>query len=141
MAGFSLKIRTETIGGVDKSWIRMRFGLDTMLPIMLDISAFSQANHLRNGKIPSGIALGKITASGLYAPYDNTLANGLEVLAGHLFEDAFVLDDNVATAPDIASALFWKGVVKESRLPVFTGTAGEVDAPGKVDVAHDIRYV
>lgn len=143
MSGFHLKLQTETVGGVDKSWIRTRMGLDTMLPIMVDISAFN-ANHVKNGNIPSGTCLGKITATGFYGPYIQGAGTGTgaEVMAGHLFEDVGVQDDVVATAPDVASALFWTGVVKESRLPAFAGTTdGEIDANGKADVAAHIRYV
>lgn len=67
--GFEPTIKTETFGGSDKSWIRIpRFGTDTMDSIMLDMSTFS-ANHVVNGKIPSGIALGKIGAGPFYGPY------------------------------------------------------------------------
>jgi hypothetical protein len=66
--GFDPTVRTETFGGSDKSWIRTRRGLADMLPITLDVSGFS-TNHVVNGKLPSGIALAKLTATGLYVPY------------------------------------------------------------------------
>jgi len=125
----------------DKSWIRMRMGLDSMLPITLDISTFD-AEHVANGYIPSGIALGVITASGKYGPYNNAALDGTQTLVGHLFEEVKVVA--LATDPDPGAALFWTGVVRESRLPQFTGTGnnkGEVDAPGKVDVTNWIKYV
>ncbi len=66
--GFEPTIKTETWGGSDKSWIRTRSGLDRMKPIMLDMSTFS-SNHVVNGKIPSGIALGHIGSGNFYGPY------------------------------------------------------------------------
>jgi hypothetical protein len=142
VAGTSIAISTETFNKAsDKSWIRTRMGLDTMLPIMLDISAFD-AEHVQNGYIPSGIALGKITASGKYAPYDDAALDGTQALAGHLFEEVKVVDK--ATDPDVGAALFWTGVVREANLPAFTGTGnakGEVDANGKADVSAWIKYV
>lgn len=248
--GFDPVVRTETFGGSDKSWIRTRDGLDNMLPGMLDMSLFA-ANHVVNGRIPSGTALGKVTSSGLFGPYagranevqriavDATGGNftitvrgqttaaiafnasaaavqaaielldevnvgdivvtggpgnaggttpyvltfsgdqfrgsnpaavttgvgsltggagtaavttptgggagasdGTEKFYGFLFEDAPVrsgpvgapITPDVSTAADTAVAVFWDGVVIESKLPVFTGvTSGMIDANGKRD--------
>lgn len=124
----------------DKSWIRMRMGLDSMLPITLDISTFD-AEHIAQGYLPSGIALGVITASGKYGPYNNAALDGTQTLVGHLFEEVKV---TALTDPDCGAALFWTGVVRENRLPAFTGTGnnkGEVDAAGKVEVTSWIKYV
>lgn len=142
MAGLNIKVQSETFGGADKSWIRTRKGLEDMLPIMVDISRFVAA-HVVNGRIPSGTAVGEVTASpGVYGPYDDSLADGTNVLAGHLFEDVLVDTGDVATATDVAGTLYWHGVVKESKLPLFTGTTkGELDANGKADVSKLIRYV
>lgn len=139
--GTQIGVTTETFNKAsDKSWLRTRKGLQDMLPITLDISAFD-AEHIAGGYIPSGIALGKITATGKYAPYNNALADGTEVLAGHLFEEVKV---TALTDADCGAALFWTGVVRESRLPSFTGTGnnkGEVDSAGKTDVSAWIKYV
>jgi len=141
--GFDPTISSETFGGTDKSWIRTRAGLDRMKPIMLDMSAFN-ANHVINGRIPSGTALAKITATGLYGPYVTAGAGGLEIGVGFLFEDVIVDKvsqvDNLATAVDPSATLFHVGDVLESKLPVFTGTDGEVDAAFKVDVAGNITF-
>lgn len=50
--------------------------------ITLDISAFTPATHYPNGFIPSGTVLGKITATGLYGPYDDAAVDGTQTLAG-----------------------------------------------------------
>lgn len=52
----------------DKSWLGTRMGLKDMRSITLDISTFD-AEHIAQGYLPSGIALGKISASGKYGPY------------------------------------------------------------------------
>jgi hypothetical protein len=141
VAGTNIAVTSETFNKAsDKSWIRVRDGLDRMLPITLDISSFN-AEHVANGYLPSGIALGKITASGKYGPYSPALSNGLETMVGHLFEEVKV---TALTDADCGAALFWNGVVVESKLPAFTGTGdglGEVDAAGKVDTASWIKYV
>lgn len=140
--GFNPKIQTETFGGTDKSWIRTRSGLDRMKPIMLDMSAFN-ANHVVNGRIPSGTALGKITATGLYGPYVTAGSGGQDIGVGFLFDDVVVdtPTDDLATATDTAAALFHTGDVLESKLPAFAGTTdGEIDAAFKTDVVGNITF-
>lgn len=70
MAGTNIAISSETFNKAsDKSWLRTRMGLQDMMPIMLDISSFA-AEHIAGGYLPSGIALGKITATNKYGPFD-----------------------------------------------------------------------
>jgi hypothetical protein len=115
-----------------------------MKPIMLDMSTFN-ANHVVNGRLLSGTALAKITATGLYGPYTTGGAGGLEVGVGFLFEDVIVDKtsqvDNLATAVDPAATLFHTGDVLESKLPLFASTTdGEIDAAFKADVKGDITF-
>lgn len=141
--GTNIAVTTESFNKAsDKSWIGTRMGLQDMRSITLDLSTFD-AEHVVNGYIPSGIALGIITATGKYGPYDNAQApgDGRGVLRGHLFEEVKVT--NIATDADVGAALFWTGVVKLSKLPQFVGTGnnlGEADATGQADVAAWIRY-
>lgn len=131
--GFNLEVKTDVWGVDDKSWLATMKGMTTCRSITLDVTAF-HADHIVNGFIPSGIVLGKITASGLYGPYDNALSNGLEVAAGLLFDGAQV-KRNADTISKTSGALFWEGVVRQSKMPVFPNTAkGEVDAPARVDL-------
>lgn len=136
MAGTNIALKTTAYNKAsDKSWLGTRKGLQDMRSITLDISTFD-AEHIENGYLPSGIALGEITATGKYGPYDPTTpaADGRENMAGLLFEEVKV---EALTDADCGAALFWNGVVKKSRLPNFTGTGdgiGEVDAGGEADV-------
>jgi hypothetical protein len=136
--GISLTITTDTVAGGDKSWLANRKGLDTMRSVTLDLTAFS-ANIKASGQIPSGTALGKITATGLYGPYVRAASDGTEVATGLLFDDVRFQDaDGNAFAKSVV-AMFWEGIVIESKLPVFTGTDGELDANGKADLPN-IRF-
>lgn len=143
MPGTNIAITTETFNQAsDKRWLGTRMGLQDMRSITLDLSTFDD-EHVANGFIPSGIALGKITASEKYGPYDPTTpaADGREDFAGHLWEAVKVTDK--ATDADCGAALFWTGVVKTAFLPSFTGTGdgiGEVDAAAQTAVAGWIRY-
>lgn len=58
----------------------------------------------------------------------------LGVLTGHLLDDVKVRTNNGAGRS--VAALYWNGIVVESRLPANSG----IDANGKADVAAHIRY-
>lgn len=117
------------------SWKKSRFGDEYHPNITIDTAVgFVSGTHYPNGFIPSGTPLGKITASGLYALYDNAAADGREVLAGHLIADIRVVRADGTTAAQVGSGLMIRGDVIESRLPF------AVDAAGKADVAGRIRY-
>lgn len=74
-----------------------------------------------------GQAMGKITATGKYAKYDNTAANGTEVMVGILSEYVDI------TKSDQLSRIIVHGFLKESKCV-------GVDAAGKVDVAGLIKF-
>ena len=66
---------TETLA-VGRPWLMSMLGIETNQSITLDLAKFSENLHWTEGsryqperKLKSGIPLGKITASGLYAPY------------------------------------------------------------------------
>lgn len=104
--------------------------------ITLDRSAFDLVTDFPNGFIPSGVVLAKITASGLYGPYDDAGAGGLEVAVGFLAVTVAAPTEAAATQ-DIAAALYWHGEVVESMLPTNHG----LDAAAKTDLAAKFRFV
>jgi hypothetical protein len=53
----------------DLSWIASQDRLHTAIPVTLDISLFTPAEHYPMGWIRSGTPLGKVTATGLWGPY------------------------------------------------------------------------
>lgn len=98
--------------------------------ITLDFTAtggFVEATHFPNGYVPSGVVLGKITASGAYGVYDPAATNGREKAAGLLFSSVSV-PTNKATK--IGAVLFPHGFVDPNRLP-FKGGAGALDNAAK----------
>lgn len=142
--GFEITVTTENFAGAeDRSWLGTRKGVLDMRSVMLDVSTFLAAHLTDKGAIPSGTVLGKITATGLYGPYDNAAVDGREVAAGFLWSTTKVGNGtgaDLATAPDTGVALFWTGVIKQSRLPLFAGTVlGELDAAGIVDLTPWFR--
>lgn len=129
-----LKIRESTWKNENHSWLGSAHGTDMGETIELDLSTFDFAAVFTLGFLPSGVAIAKITASGKYGKYDNTLANGRETGVGHLLHSVAVKADN--TTGIAIGALFHHGTVVEANLPTGHG----VDAAFKVDVAGRIRY-
>lgn len=68
--GLDIGVVTRSFpGNEDRSWIGHRRGMDSCRSITLDVSTFTYPDHFALGVLQSGIALGQITASGLYGPY------------------------------------------------------------------------
>jgi hypothetical protein len=101
----------------------------------LDLSLFTEADHYPDGYIKSGIVVGKVTASGLYGPYDPAAVDGREAAAGLLFDSETVESGQTQAT----NALLVHGFVNEARLP-YSGVTGAIDAAGKADLAHIIWY-
>lgn len=120
-----------------RSWLLSPHGTEpgTTPSITLDVSAFTAATHFPNGYFPSGIVLGKITASGLYGPYDDTAVDGREVAAGILFSSVKV-PNTADTTKDVGAAMLVHGFVKIAKLPIANGATGRgyIDANGQTDL-------
>ncbi|MDP7729501.1 head decoration protein [Mycobacterium sp. TY813] len=108
------------------------------LNVTLDISKFTQGTHFPNGFIPSGCAIGIVTATKLAAPYDNTKSDGTEVLYGHTYADVRAVENGVVQAKVGTGAVVNDAIISQSKLPFQSG-AGSVDSAGKADVPT-IRY-
>ncbi|MGW3486552.1 head decoration protein [Streptomyces sp. NPDC001054] len=125
---------TETFGQDDQSWLASAHGTNTGRSITLDTSAFTAGTHYPAGFFPSGLVLGKITATGLYGPYSDAATDGRETAVGFLF--TAVKAPGVNTI-DVQGALLWHGAVIKANLPI----PASLDANGAADLAakFDIR--
>lgn len=66
-------LRTRSWGNTDQRWIgRGGIPRSPVRSVVLDLSAFDTTTLYPNGVLPSGIALAKITATGIYGPYSVT---------------------------------------------------------------------
>lgn len=124
-----LTLTTESFGQDDQSWLASAHGTDSARTITLDTSAFTAGTHYPDGYFPSGLPLGKITASGLYGPYDGAAVDGTETLAGFLFTSVKAPS---ASTVDPQAAMLWHGAVVEARLPVAVDAAGKTDVAGRI---------
>lgn len=109
------RLKTETVGTGDQSWLASAHGIRNCRTEQLDISAFTAGTHYPNGYIPSGTPVAKV--GGLLVPYTSAEATttGAGVLAGHLFTDQVVVGTN-----DFPVPLLDHGRVKTAKVP--TGT-------------------
>ncbi|OBC11431.1 K structural protein [Mycobacterium sp. 852013-50091_SCH5140682] len=126
-----ISVRSSNYQVEDRSWLVGQHGVDITPGITLDISKFTKATHFPNGYIPSGTAIGKITASGLYGPYSDAAADGTQTCAGLLFSSVRAVDPNTGnTLTKVGGARFIHGAVNAAKLPANSG----IDANGKTDL-------
>jgi hypothetical protein len=120
-----ISVHSSTYQVEDRSWLVGTHGVDMTPGITLDISKFTVVN----GYIKSGQHLGKITATGLYGPYDNALSNGQETFAGLLFSSVRAVDANGTALTKVGGARFIHGLVNAAKLPAAVDSAGKAEMP------------
>lgn len=127
-----LAIRTTTKYVEDRSWLRDPSKASTD-GCTLDVSSFTEADHYPNGYIPSGVTLGKITATGLFGPYDNAAGDGTETAVGILFNSTPV--DTSDTTIDVGAPYMNAGQIISTNLPTAGSmTDGGWDAAAAADL-------
>ncbi|MCH0562178.1 head decoration protein [Streptomyces sp. MUM 2J] len=104
----------------DRPWLASRHGLDTPLTITLDTALFTQGTHYTpptlgqpRNVMTAGIPLGRVTATGLYGPWDAAATDGRATFTGVLLAD-------VPFAPGsgrAGAALLWHGVIATAHIP------------------------
>ena len=113
-------ITTTATSGSDLTWLASRHGTEAAQTATLSVTSLTAGTHYdANGVIHSGLAVGKITASGLYGPFDATATDGREKLAGFVLTDDVLQRDLSGAFPArTAFPLLVHGVIRPSRLPV-----------------------
>lgn len=106
------RLKNETFGAGDMSWLGSDHGIWNGRTEVLDISAFTAGTHYPDGYIKSGTPVAKV--GGLLVPYDSNEATTTNagVLAGFLLTDQPV----VGTA-DFAVPLLDHGRVITAKVP------------------------
>ncbi len=123
-------------GQEDQSWLGSAHGTSTGRPVTLDASKFVQATHFPQFYLPSGTALGKVTAGGKYGPYDDTASDGRQVCVGY----TLTATQMKTTTSTPQAVLYEHGRVIVANLPFATG-AGAIDAAGQTDTVGRIIHV
>jgi len=99
--------------------------------VTVDISAFTAGTHYPNGFIPSGTAVGVVTATSdanhtTVGPYDNAAVDGRQTCVG-LLHSAVKVPNLADTTKDAGGALVKCGFIKLSKLPFALDAAGQAD--------------
>jgi hypothetical protein len=129
-----LSLKTESFVQDRRDWLGSAHGTDNPVNATLDVSKFTANTHYPAGFIKSGIPLGKITATSLYGPYDDTATDGRQTLVGFLFT-AQDVNARAVTSTKVVGSMLLHCFIREAKLPV------AVDANGKADVAGRIIFV
>ncbi|MFF8544816.1 head decoration protein [Streptomyces werraensis] len=110
---------TEVTTTASRPWLLSTYGTETNKTITLDLSQFGAGTYTAaaNGVpnvIPSGTPLGKVTASGLYGPYDSAASDGTQTFAGLLETDTAFNTGSTR----VGAAMRIVGDVNVAKLPV-----------------------
>lgn len=108
------KLRTESVGNGDQSWLGSTHGIGNCRTGTLDISAFTAATHYPDGYIPSGTAV-NVADEGAVVPY----TDGAGAELGFLFTD-----QKVEGTADLPAPILRHGIINVGNLPAaFTAPA------------------
>ena len=126
------KLRTETIGTGDMSWLDSTHGIGNARTVTIDISAFTAGTHYPNGYIPSGTPVALVSA-GIVGPYTvaEGTTTGLGVLAGHILTDVAVNGTD-----DFAAPMISHGRVNVAKVP-YASFAAPIAAAKRASVTID----
>jgi hypothetical protein len=132
-----ISMQTRAYQVDDRRWLLAE--PDVKLNRTLDPTKFTAGTHYPNGYLPSGTVIGKVTATGLYGPYDDTASDGRQTADGLTYGSATFIRQDGSTAAKVGiSAVVYDTVVSVGKLPFQSG-AGAIDANGKADLAQ-IRW-
>lgn len=107
------KLRTETIGTGDMSWLDSAHGLPNARTVTIDISAFTAGTNYPNGYIPAGTPVA-LVSPGIVGPYTvaEATTTGLGILAGFVLFDVAVNGTD-----DFAVPMIDHGRVNTAKVP------------------------
>lgn len=123
-----ISMQTTSYQVADRRWLLAE--PDYKPNVTLDVSKFTAATHYPNGYIPSGTVIGKVTASGLFGPYDAAASDGRETPYGLTYGDCRAVRQDGSTAAKVGTgAVVYDTPVSVARLPfaVGTGITGALD--------------
>lgn len=105
--------------------------LDTT--VLLASTARDPNSPLRTTILRAGLVLGRITASGKYAQYNDGASDGTQTAVGLLLSDVDLLDAS-AVAQDVPAVIMQAGEFDEASIPASGANYSGIDANGKTDL-------
>jgi len=129
----NIAVETTNFQVEKRGWLQSQHGTEpgAVASITLDISTFTAGTHYPNGYIPSGTALAKITATGLYGPYAAGASDGRQTPANGaflLFSSVKAVNSQGTALVKVGAAGFQHGFVESARLPFSSGDGAAVAA-------------
>lgn len=120
--GTEIAQRSTQFAGEDRRWLDGGLhGQNTNKDVTLDGSLFP-AGTFPDGRVPSGVVLGIVTATDLAGPYDGAAVDGRAVAVGHLLNT-----ETVRPGAQILTAALRHGVVNRNLLPANSGLAAAAE--------------
>ena len=106
----------------NNSWAQ---SLDWVETVTIDGAVgFVPATHFPAGVLPSGTAIGKVTASGKYGLYDEAAVDGRTVFVGFTVGDV-----TISATKSVGAAMLTHGQIREARLPFAVAGTAWADNP------------
>lgn len=134
-----LAITSKSFGTDKLDWLFTPHGTESALGVTLNGSTFT--GTYTDGKIPSGVPVSKITASGLYGLYDDATAGGQDVFVGHLLTPQPCIAVDGATH-NVGGAVLLHGFIREAKLPaVWAALGATAIGHAKTDAGSRLIYV
>jgi len=122
--GFNPNLISTDFGHASASFLASEHGMAKRIGVTLDADLMT-ADSNGNKYLMAGTAIGKVTASGLYGPYNNGLSDGREVGKGLLEHDV-----NLKYGDVVASIMIHGSVIEDRCIGV--------DATFKTDLPNII---
>lgn len=135
-----ISVFTEQFQSEDRTWLLSVFGREYRSNIQLDVTSFTQGTHYPNGYLPSGIALGKITASGLWGPYSGTTDEVQTVTEGGSGLTSFTLTFSGQTTTSLAAAST-AAQVQAALVALSNIGAGNVSVTGATSGPYTVSFI
>lgn len=141
-----LAFKTQNFTSSDQSWV-VDPDYAGKIGATIDLSKFGAAQLTgftsgTQGILPSGLVLGRVTATGKVGPYDDSKADGTQTVAGILWDDVPFVAGQVAG--NLGGSIVVFGMAYVAKLPLASaavGTPGRLDANGQADSVAKIVYI
>ncbi|MFJ9694951.1 head decoration protein [Kitasatospora sp. NPDC101183] len=127
-----LSLKSISFSQDRRDWLGSEHGTDAPRSVSLDVSKFTAGTHYPDGYLKSGIPLGKITASGLYGPYDDAATDGRQTCVGLLFTGVGVVDQRGRVSSTVSGSMLLHGFIRLNKLPVPLDAAGQTDIAARI---------
>lgn len=120
MSIHDLQIEEEVFATRDGTWEGSPHGMSNNKPVVIDLSTFTKAEHYPDGYLRDGIALALLTGganAGKYGAFTRGGADGLDTMAGALFDNPQAEVNGVLKTNFVMGAMVQHGKVIVANMP------------------------